>query len=294
MQATAIPESIIKQLIKAQRSELTEYKIYTKLAESVKDEHNSNVLRKIARDEKMHSEIWKKYTGVDVKPSRWKIFKFFWISRIFGLTFGIKLMENGEEDAQINYEAISEYVKDAKKIIKDEEVHEKQLIALIEEERLNYVGSIVLGLNDALVELTGALAGLTFALQNTKLIALVGLITGIAASFSMAASEYLSQRHEEEEKGNPLKSSLYTGIAYICTVILLIAPYLVFSHFMVCLGATLIIAILIIFFFNYYIAVAKDLNFKERFFEMAFISMGVSAITFIIGVLIRQFLNVDI
>lgn len=294
MKNSAIPESIQKLLVKAQQNELTEHYIYLRLSETIKDKHNSGVLKKIANDEKAHSEVWKKYTGVDVKPSRWKIFKFFWISRIFGLTFGIKLMENGEEDAQINYEAISEYVKDAKKIMKDEEAHEKQLISLIEEERLDYVGSIVLGLNDALVELTGALAGLTFALQNTRLIALAGLITGIAASFSMAASEYLSQRHEDDGEGNALKSSLYTGIAYIITVILLITPYLVFSHFMVCLGATLTIALLIIFFFNYYIAVAKDLDFKARFFEMAFISLGVSAITFLIGVLIRQFLHIEV
>ena len=294
MKTIHIPEEVIDQLKIAQRSEITEHYIYTKLADSIKDKHNSDVLKKIAKDEKTHSEVWKKYTGVDVKPSRWRIFKFFWIARIFGLTFGIKLMENGEQDAQINYEAISEYVKDAKKIMKDEEAHEKQLIALIEEERLDYVGSIVLGLNDALVELTGALAGLTFALQNTKLIALAGLITGIAASFSMAASEFLSQRHEDDGEGNALKSSLYTGMAYVITVILLITPYLVFSHFMVCLAATLAIAILIIFFFNYYIAVAKDLNFRSRFFEMAFISLGVSAITFLIGVIIRQFLHVEI
>ncbi len=294
MKKTVIPESVLKQLVRAQRNELTEHHIYLRLSESIRDKHNSEVLKKISGDEKSHSEVWKKYTGVEVKPSRWKIFKFFWIARIFGITFGIKLMENGEEDAQINYAAISEYVKDAKKIMKDEEEHEKQLISLIEEERLDYVGSIVLGLNDALVELTGALAGLTFALQNTRLIALAGLITGIAASFSMAASEFLSQRHEDDGEGNAFKSSLYTGIAYIVTVILLITPYLVFTHFMVCLGATLTIAILIIFFFNYYIAVAKDLDFKARFFEMAFISLSVSAVTFLIGVLIRQFLHVDV
>lgn len=293
MKNSDIPESIIKQLLQAQQNEITEHHIYLKLAGSIKDKHNSDVLRKIASDEKAHYEVWKKYTGADVKPSRWRIFKFFWISRILGLTFGIKLMENGEEEAQINYEAISDYVKDAKKIMKDEEAHEKQLIALIEEERLDYVGSIVLGLNDALVELTGALAGLTFALQNTKLIALAGLITGIAASLSMAASEFLSQRHEEEGD-NALKSALYCGAAYVVTVALLITPYLVFSHFMICLGVTLLIAILIIFFFNYYIAVAKDLDFRARFFEMAFISLGVSAITFLIGVLIRQFLHIDV
>jgi len=73
---------------------------------------------------------------------------------------------------------------------------------------------MVLGLNDALVELTGTLAGLTFALKNTRLIALSGLITGIAATLSMAASEYLSAR-TEQESSRALKSSLYTGGAYV-------------------------------------------------------------------------------
>jgi len=293
MKQAAIPESIIPVLLKAQKNEITEYHIYSKLADSVKDEHNSGVLRKIGNDEKAHYEIWKKFTGIEVQPNRWKIFKFYWIAKIFGLTFGIKLMENGEAEAQINYEALTEYIKEAKRIAHDEEVHEKQLIALVEEERLDYVGSIVLGLNDALVELTGALAGFTFAMQNTKLIALAGLITGIAASFSMAASEYLSQR-SDGDADTALKSSSYTFIAYVTTVILLITPYLLVDHFMICLGMTLSIAILIIFFFNYYISVAKDLDFKARFFEMAFISLGVSAITFLIGVLIRQFVNIQI
>ncbi|HOP31752.1 MAG TPA: VIT1/CCC1 transporter family protein, partial [Spirochaetota bacterium] len=292
MKQAAIPPQIIEEIKKAQRNEITEHHIYLRLASVIKDRKNSEVLSKIGNDELRHYELWKKFTGVDVKPSKWKIFKFFWIARIFGLTFGIKLMENGEQEAQINYAAIADYIKDAKQIAKDEDEHEKQLIALIEEERLDYVGSIVLGLNDALVELTGALAGLTFALQNTRLIALAGLITGIAASFSMAASEYLSQKAEESE--NALKSSVYTGIAYITTVILLIMPYLLISHFMLCLAATLSIALMIIFFFNYYISVAKDLNFKERFFEMAFISLGVSAITFLIGVVIRQFLGIEV
>ena len=157
--------------------------------------------------------------------NRWKVFFYFWISRILGITFGIKLMERGEERAQINYEIIARKIPKASQIIADEHAHEQELIGLIEEERLNYVGSIVLGLNDALVELTGALAGFTFALQNTRLIALAGLITGIAASFSMAASEYLSTKSEGSGE-RALKSSIYTGAAYIVTVILLILPYL--------------------------------------------------------------------
>ena len=164
---------------------------------------------------------------------------------------------------------------------------------MIEEEGLEYIGSVVLGLNDALVELTGALAGLTFAFRNTRLIALAGLITGIAASFSMAASEYLSKKTEGGEK-NALKSSIYTGLAYIVTVFLLILPYLIFGHYLVCLAVTIGVAILIIYLFNFYVAVAQDLSFKRRFLEMAGISLGVSLLSFGIGYVIRVVLGVDV
>jgi VIT1/CCC1 family predicted Fe2+/Mn2+ transporter len=281
------------QVIKSfQKNELTEHLIYKKLAATIKNQQNKEVLEKIANDELSHHDFWKTYTNEEVTPNKLKIFYFFWIAKIFGLTFGIKLMERGEANAQVSYDHVRDIIPEVDKVIADEDAHEHSLIGLIEEEKLNYVGSIVLGLNDALVELTGALAGLTFALQNTGLIALAGLITGIAASFSMAASEYLSKKSEGE--GNALRSSIYTGTAYIITVALLILPYLLFSHFMVCLAATLSIAILIILGFNYYIAIAKDLPFKKRFFEMAAISLGVSAITFGIGVVIRQFLGIEI
>jgi VIT1/CCC1 family predicted Fe2+/Mn2+ transporter len=165
---------------------------------------------------------------------------------------------------------------------------------MLDEERLHYVGSMVLGLNDALVELTGALAGLSLAIRNTRLIALAGLVTGIAASFSMAASEYLSRRSEAGGERDPLKSSLYTGVAYVVTVLLLIAPYLLLSHYLLCLAVTMAIAILIILGFNYYVSVAKDLPFRRHFLQMAGISLGVAVISFGIGYLIRVFLGVEV
>ncbi len=122
------------------------------------------------------------------------------------------------------------YIPAAKQVMDDEDAHEQQILALLDEEHLRYTGSMVLGLNDALVELTGALAGFTLALQDTRLIALTGSITGIAAALSMAASEYLSTKAEGMGK-DPLKAALYTGIAYILTVLLLIAPYLLFANY---------------------------------------------------------------
>jgi len=284
---------MLKLLLTSQRNEITENRIYMKLAQVHKDEANSKVLRDIARDELSHYEFWKQYTGRDVKPNGWKVFRFYWISRILGITFGVKLMERGEEQAQDVYERIRAEIPDAGRIVDDEDSHEHQLLAMLDEERLKYIGSVVLGLNDALVELTGALAGLSLAMRNTRLIALAGLITGVAASFSMAASEYLSTKSEGEGE-RAVKAAIYTGVAYIGTVILLILPYLLVANYFVCLGLTLAIALAIIFLFNFYVSVAKDYSFRRRFLEMASLSLGVAALSFGIGFLIRKTLGIEV
>ncbi|MBN1486097.1 MAG: VIT1/CCC1 transporter family protein [Anaerolineae bacterium] len=293
MPTTEINAETKAQVLAMQREELTGYETYKKLATKIKDPHNREVIYKIANDEQGHYQTLKRYSGEDVSPNNLKITFFYWLSRILGLTFGIKLMERGEEDAQAAYTKIRESIPEIEKILEDEEEHEQLLLGMLDEEGLKYAGSVVLGLNDALVELTGALAGLTFAFQNTNIIALAGLITGISASFSMAASEYLSTKSGEEDL-DPIKSAVYTGLAYIFTVIVLILPYLIFSNYLVCLGFTILNAILVIALFNFYIAVAKDLEFKKRFFEMAGISLGVAALSFVIGNIIRGVFGIDI
>lgn len=286
------PEQL-EQLIILQKEEINGFHTYTRLARMVKDEHNSQILARIADEEKKHYNLWKGYTQIDVKPNRTKIGLFFWISRLLGLTFGIRLMELGEENVQEIYSNLIHAIPEAGQVLADEEKHEEELLVMLDEEGLRYAGSVVLGLNDALVELTGALAGLTFAFQNTRLIALAGLITGISASFSMAASEYLSTKSDESEQ-DPLRSAIYTGIAYIFTVFLLVLPYLLATHYYVSLAWTILNAILIIAFFNYYISVVRGTDFKRRFLEMASISLGVALFSFVIGSLIRVWLGVDI
>jgi len=276
-----------------QRVEITEYHIYKRLAKSIKDPENRKILDQIADDELRHYNDWKEYTQRDIKPNMWDVWKYYLISRIFGFTFGIKLMERGEEKAQENYAQLKGKIPDIDKWIHEEEIHEQKLLAMLDEERLRYAGSVVLGLNDALVELTGALAGLTLALQNVKLIALSGLITGIAASLSMAASEYLATRSEDTDK-HPVRAAIYTGIAYIITVTLLVLPYLLIDNYIIDLIITLTIGVLIIAVFNYYISVAKDEPFRKSFLQMAGLSLSVATFSFIIGYFIRQWLGVDI
>ncbi|MGD2033790.1 MAG: VIT1/CCC1 transporter family protein, partial [Bacteroidales bacterium] len=143
------------------------------------------------------------------------------------------------------------------------------------------------------VELTGALAGLTFALQDPSLIALTGSITGIAAAFSMAASEYLSTKSEDNEK-HALKASVYTGIAYLFTVIILILPFLILHNVYVSLVLTLLLAIVIIAAFNFYYSVVKEEKFTRRFSEMVILSMGIALLSFGVGLLLRTYFGVEV
>lgn len=282
-----------QQLIKAQRNEITEYHIYKRLAKTSKDEANSKVLNRIAEDEKAHYKIWLGYTDKEVNPSQWEIFKYYWIARILGLTFGLKLMERGEEKAQVNYNSMAEEVPEATKVAEEEDQHEKELLELIKEDRLEYIGSIVLGLNDALVEILGTLAGLTFALQNTKLVALAGVIAGIAGALSMSSSEYLSNK-SEGKADMAVKSAIFTGIAYLFAVVFLVGPYLIFTSPFIALIVALIDSIFVVFLFTYYISVAKEKPFRKHFFEMVILSTIVGLISFGLGYLARIVFGIDI
>jgi VIT1/CCC1 family predicted Fe2+/Mn2+ transporter len=290
MQLTA---DIRKKVILFQQTEITEYHIYKKLAQHIKSKENAEILDRIAADELRHYNGWKEYTKEEIQPRWFFVWFYYIVSIVFGFTFGVKLMEQGEQAAQANYEAVASVIPEATKYQHEEDAHEKQLINMLDEERLQYAGSVVLGLNDALVELTGALAGLTLALQNEKLIALSGLITGIAASLSMAASEYLSTRAEKTNK-HPVRAAIYTGIAYITTVTLLVLPYLLFKNYYLDLGIALTTAVIIIAVFNYYISVAKGESFRARFLEMAGLSLSVALFSFVIGYFIRIWLGIEI
>ena len=287
-----ISKEALAVIMKMQQNELNESIIYKKIAKFAKGEENKKTLERLAAEERAHYEIWKSYTGVEMKPNKAKILKYTLIARIFGFTFAVKLMERGEEVAQNKYELLTEEVEESVRIREQEVEHEASLLAMLDEERLHYVGSMVLGLSDALVELAGSLAGFTFALLNTRLVALSGLIVGISATFSMASSEFLSAK--SEGRNDALKSCSYTGIAYLLTVVALILPYILISEPIIALAIMLGIIVLIIAGFTYYTSVAQDLKFGPRFFEMAGISLGVAVISFGVGILAKQLLGVDI
>lgn len=273
-----------------QQAEINDHVTYTEISKRLKNEDDAKKIRILAADELIHARFWEEYTGVVAKPQKLKIWFFVFLSKLLGYTFVIKKLEENEERTIQNYKSLEGVVPGVDRLIRDEEQHEMSLISVLDEQHLQYTGSIVLGLNDALVELSGTLAGLTLAFQNTRMIALSGLVTGIAAALSMAASEYLSTKAEKTKK-EPVKASIYTGIAYIVTVVLLILPYLIISNYFIALAVMMTTVFAIIAFFSFYMSVLKDEKFSQNFVSMAAISIGVALVSFLFGYLIKNFIE---
>lgn len=157
----------------------------------------------------------------------------------------------------------------------------------------SYTSAIVLGMNDALVEMTGALAGFTMALASNRLIALAGLTTGVAATLSMAASEFLSQEVDATRR-RACAAAAVTGIAYLITVGLLLLPFFLLSDPYSALLLCLLSAASIIFIFTLVISRLKHGKFICAFLRTLTISFSVAAIAFAISWLARVWLGVDI
>jgi VIT1/CCC1 family predicted Fe2+/Mn2+ transporter len=279
---------IQKEFIKFQQSELDGSEIYKRLANYAKTDKNRAILSEMAKEEYNHYSFIINYTGKNLKPNRCKIFFTTLLCRILGLTFVLKMMERDEgmtSNIYLQYPQLEAFSS-------TEDEHEEKLLDMIDETRLKYMGSVVLGLNDALVEFTGALAGFTLALNNTGLIALTGSITGIAGALSMSSSEYFSNKAEGGDK-HPLRAAIYTGLSFLITVLALISPFIWISTPIFALMVMIIIAILIIAIFNFYYAVVRGETFRKRFGEMAIISFSIAGLSFIIGYLLKLFTGIE-
>jgi VIT1/CCC1 family predicted Fe2+/Mn2+ transporter len=284
---------MLKTIERMYDNEATDSIVYGMMARRSKSENNREILEHMSRDELKHQRIWAPYVKREPKAHRWRVRLYDALSKIFGLTFVINLMESSEGDAVKACATLGGELPVALEILEDESRHEDYLVSMLEEGGLSYISSIVLGLNDALVELTGALAGFTLALGSNKTIGLAGFITGVAATLSMAASEYLAKKADPGER-RPVRAATYTGIAYLFTVTLLLAPYALFSAPLTALAFCLANAALIIAGFTYFVSVVRKTSFVRGFGEMIGISFGVALVSFLIGWLAGIWLGLDV
>lgn len=276
----------LKKILIFQKNEITEHFLYAALAKRFKGK-NRDILRKISIDELKHYYFFKKLTGKEISPSYVKIYFYRFVSRIFGITFTLKMMGNGEDQAEHNYEEIDDKVPGIKKIINEELKHEEALMSQIEEGIITHMGSMVLAINNSIQEITGIVVGLTFALSNPLLVGKTALISGLAATLAMVASEYLSQKSENDKDAEPLKAALYTGIVYIFVVSVIVGPYFIFTGHYTALAVALGSVVIILTAFTFFMSVIKGLRYRTALLEVVTITSVVILLSLGLGILIK-------
>ena len=291
---TTFDKENLKKALKQQQNEINDYTIYKALALSQTDENNKKIFEKISKEEKYHYDFWVKITNTQIEPQKLVVWWFVLLVKIFGTSFALKSLEKREAGAEEFYKELFEIYPESKKIYEQETQHELELIDMLNDKKLLYAGAIVLGMNDALVELTGTLSGLAFAFDKSLTVGLTGLIMGIAASLSMAGSAYFEAKENPSEEINPLVYSLYTGVSYILTTAILVVPFFIFDLIIESLIMMFICAFLAIISYNFYISVAKDLSFSKRVIQMSAITFGVALISFAIGYVVKFYFGIEI
>ncbi len=291
-----IPKSgdLHRILLESQRDEITDSLIYHNMAKREKDSGNRVLLERLSNEEREHAGIWEKYTDQQIEPNRLKIAWFSFLSVFLGYTFVLKLMKRAETEALISYQRLVDVVPEAARIQQQELNHENELIDMLNEERLQHMGAMMFGLNDALVKLTSTMAGLTFALMNTRVLALCGIVIGISGMLSMTASNYLYDR--AANKPNAITSSVFAMATYFITMVLLLLPYFLLpaQDYIPALILMIVMGIGIMLFINFYISVPRGEPFVKRFMEMALISLIVTAVSFLVGHLVKTMFGVSI
>ena len=271
--------------------ELTDLTLYTRLSTSMHNGSYAEVFKQLATMEQGHLAFWQRYVPEyhpRLKTSlirRALLFK-----RILGLTFAVRYLERHESSSLKRYKAIAHLVPAEDKeafdeVLADEEQHENALGLRLESSTIRYISFVVLGLADALVEITGIHAGSLGIYNKTEIAGLAGIVAGGAASLAMASAAYAQAK--QGFKGSAGLSAAYTGVSYFITAIILAAPYFLSGSQVYALGLSLSLAVLIVTFASYYGSVISTKPFLRDYLELLGILLGVTVALYLFGSFIR-------
>ncbi len=276
-----------ERLKKMCRDEFEAHNMYKFLADRlIRNERVRGVFKKASEDERVHYEVLREVVGeCKSSVSAIRVVGYIIIYLIFGTTIFLKITESLERSALKSYNELSKLGGELSdrilKLIEDEGRHEVELINSLDERRVKYLGSIILGVSDALVELTGVYAGALGALSSTSEAGLIGVLAGISAALSMAVASYAQAKQEVGK--SPRLAATFTGLAYLTVVALLAIPYFITTSLIMAFSSMLVIALIVIAYMTYSGAVIYGRNFLREFGETSALLLGVAFLLYILG-----------
>jgi vacuolar iron transporter family protein len=297
---------------KLYNSEIFHHHVFDKLASIEKDAKVKSILEKLSKFEVEHSRIWKEIPGLRKRPSKDTTNPFLInaigaVRRVIGLELTIKIMEYEEValEAKLHQE-LNQFGLDSaekrvfNKIKKSEERGENPLKDNILKYSavLNNIRSIVLGMNDGLVEILGAVSGFAVALRQPLIVVVAGSIVAIAGTLSMAGGSYLSIEYEKslykKKNESSTAAALYTGIAYIIGSAFPLIPFIFGLTGYYAIALSVIVTAIVLTFASTLISVVSDTSISQRIIRTLLISLGIVAVSIALGIYARNVLHINI
>jgi VIT1/CCC1 family predicted Fe2+/Mn2+ transporter len=268
-------------------NEFREYLTYSWLARVERNPDRRRILESLAAQERGHYEFWARKEPV--RPGRMVYFEaalLVLLRMIFGITFVGKLMERGEREIVEEYSDAAarmsgEDRRTLESIIEDERTHESEVLAQVDETIVKYMGALVLGLADAIIEITGAHAGTLGTTNDTLIAGVIGLIVGVSASISMASASYLQAKHETGK--SPATAAAVTGIGYMGAVALMSLPYFLTRAIYLAFASSISVGIMLALMLTFQGSVYSGTDFRREFVQTALLLLGTAALSYLLG-----------
>jgi VIT1/CCC1 family predicted Fe2+/Mn2+ transporter len=269
--------------------EWSDYTLYERLSKTVNgDSPFAAALKSLSETEHGHYEFWRKYVPAEEpRLSRLTLYWLLFLRRFFGLTFAIRYLDRHEAKVVVEYAGLAHLIPEEDRsafdaMVADEKEHEKAFAMKAESSAVAYISFVVLGLADALVEISGIHAGWLGLFEKTEIAGLAGIIAGGAASLAMASAAF-AQAKQGGFKGSARLSAAYTGVSYFITAVILATPYFLTSSMLLALGASLTLAVIILAVTTWYSVVIQGKLFMRDFIEILLILFATTIVVFTLG-----------
>lgn len=280
--------------LKYASEELFNVTLYEWLAHAAPTPAMSELLMKFAAQERSHYNFWKQWLTKEATYSKFRLWWYKLLFRLLGTSFVLRILEQKEHQTIETYRRIAPALPEPARselyrLIQDEEKHEAEFLEAIrgEEPQLRYLGFIVLGLSDAIIEVTGVHAGFLGASHRPLTAGLAGLIVGFAASISMASAAYLQAKQNQTVSAS--RSAIYTGVSYIIAVILLALPYFSFGSIGWAFWVSVLLAVGMVMSFVYYSSVVFERSFRGEVIESLIVLGTTAVLSYGFGEVLRRF-----
>ena len=268
--------------------EFSDYTLYDRLSRTVSsDSPFKEVLQSLSATEHRHFDFWRKYVpGEEPKVPKLKLYWVLFLRKFLGLTFATRYLDRHETNVVKEYQGLAQLIPEADQpafdeMVADEKEHEKAFAMKVESSAVRYIAFVVLGLADALVEISGIHAGWLGLFEKTEIAGLAGVVAGGAASLAMASAAFAQAK--QGFSGSARLSAVYTGVSYFITAIILATPYFLTSSMTLALGSSLTLAVAILVITTWYSTVIQQKPFLRDFVEILAILFGTTILVFLLG-----------